>query len=155
MSINIIITLLQGNLDKQVSEVLPEVLKLASTTKQAKTSLQDEQGKTVAIFCYYHKQWEILADVPYGNKASSTTGYNTMCKCGVRHWTRQNNARKNIANLVLDELTNGSITVGQMAGRKAELLAELSQINPADKPVGYANLEDLTAELESRTKKAK
>ena len=155
MSINTkfttIIALLQANQDKKVSEIFSEALKLAESSKKTKVSLQIKAGKTVAIFCYYHKQWELLADVPYGNKASSTTGYNTMCKCGVRHWTAQNNARKNVASKVLDELTAGTITVEQMTDRKAELLAELSTINTSDKPPGYATLEEVNAARETYT----
>lgn len=140
-----IMSFLEANATKKVSTILADkdFLALVSQTKQAKTFLTDEQGEVIAIYCYYHKQWELLSEVEYGKKASSTTGYNTMCKVGVSKWTKQNNAVKQVGEQVLEMLEQGKIQASEIQSTKDALLANAKVIDTDDMPIGYATIDDL------------
>lgn len=49
-----------------------------------------ETRELVAVFCYYHKRWELVSSIEYGKKAGTKTGLNTMCKEGTSAWTKAN-----------------------------------------------------------------
>ena len=140
-----IISFLEANATKKVSAILADkdFLLLVSQTRQAKTFLTDEHGEVIAIYCYYHKQWELLSEVDYGKKASSTTGYNTMCKVGVSKWTKQNNAVKQVGEQVLEMLEQGKIQASEIQSTKDALLANAKIIDTDDMPIGYATIDDL------------
>lgn len=140
-----IISFLEANATKKVSTILADkdFLLLVSQTRQAKTFLTDEHGEVIAIYCYYHKQWELLSEVDYGKKASSTTGYNTMCKVGVSKWTKQNNAVKQVGEQVLEMLEQGKIQASEIQSTKDALLANAKIIDTDDMPIGYATIDDL------------
>ena len=104
-----LVKLLESNKSKKVSEVLPLILEMAESKKQSNTFIKDANGKIVAIFCYYHKQWEILSEVEYGTKKNSTTGYNTMCKIGVNLWTKAQSTAKKSKEEILIGVSNGKI----------------------------------------------
>lgn len=119
-----LIALLEANPNKKVSTLLPQLLELATSKGGGNTFHKDEAGNVVAIYCWYHKQWELVSDVPYGKKASSATGLNTMCKDGVSQWSKQQRTAKK-ANV--DLLTK--VGVGEVL--PADIAAEQAKINKA------------------------
>jgi len=147
-----LVEFLEANKNKKVSTILEQVKEMTKQKVSAKTSLTNETGEVVAIYCYYHKQWEILADVPYGKKASSTTGFNTMCKVGVSNWTKQNNAIKKVGETVLSKLESGEIGAADIADTKAKLIAEAKEINTDNMPEGFESTEAVLASLEEHAK---
>lgn len=98
-----IVELLQANENELVGDVLSQVLELAQSKQMSKAFKCDENGNVIAIYCYYHKMWEDVSLVEYGNKASSQSGLNTMCKVGVNNWTKQQRLYKEAkANMLMD-----------------------------------------------------
>lgn len=93
-------SILVRNEDKKVSEIMDQLVALMVSKQRDTNSYENDDG--LWIFCYYHKQWELVGrQVEYGSKASSKTGYNTMCKVGVNCWTKQQRDFKtNKANLL-------------------------------------------------------
>jgi len=140
-----IVELLEKNKNKKVSTILGQIKEMTAQKSNLKTFAVDDKGAVVAVFCYYHKQWELVADVPYGKKASSTTGLNTMCKVGVSAWTKQNNAVKKVGSAVLALLEAGTIEATEIADTKERLIAEAKAINTEDMPEGFATSEEALA----------
>lgn len=111
-----IIALLEANENKKVKTLLPQIIALCEAknggggSEIGKTFLKDEDGETIAIFCYYFKKWMALSDIEFGAKKSTATGYNTMCKEGVSNWTKQQRiatkAKEGILDRIMDEELN-------------------------------------------------
>lgn len=137
-----LVTFLEENKAKKVSSILDEIYAMTKQSHKAKTFLLNDKGEVYAVFCYYHKQWELLDEVPYGVKASSTTGFNTMCKVGTSEWTKQNNAAKQVGSTVLTMLEQGDIQADEIAETKERLLEAAKQINTTNMPIGYQTEED-------------
>ena len=78
--------------------------------------------------------------VEFGTKASSTTGLNTMCKEGVRAWTRMNKARKELDSRILDMLMSGELAHDEVKGYKEGALEAINAIEPTN--LGYDTLEE-------------
>ena len=114
-----IISLLESNSDKKVKSVLAEIKALCESKTMSKTHLRDENGDVRAIFCYYHKQWELIDDVEYGSKKSSTTGLNTMCKIGVKGWTKTQKLMKDLDSEILAKVMNDEIDAAEIKEIKA------------------------------------
>lgn len=140
-----LVALLEKNANKKVTkELLEQIYELTRQKASSKTFLLDKDNNVVAVFCYYHKQWELIAETPYGAKVSATTGLNTMCKKGVSLWTKQNNAVKRVGETVLAMLEAGDIEAKQIADTKEKLIADARIISAEDMPTGY----ELSALLE-------
>lgn len=138
-----LVEFLEANKDKKIKDVLNEIYAQTALKVQAKTALVDKDGKVLAVFCYYHKQWEVLDEVEYGKKASSTTGFNTMCKIGTSKWTKQNNAIKQVDNTILNLLESGELKLEDIKDKKEELIIKLKFIDTEDMPNGYQDVEEL------------
>lgn len=82
-------TILEANKTKKVKDILPELIALMEAKQRETNSRYDDEGNLTHVYCYYHKTWESIAEVPYGDKKSSSNGLNTMCKEGVKQWTKQ------------------------------------------------------------------
>lgn len=143
-----LVEFLEINSDKKVSTILEEFKLLEvnlprnpNPNRQSTSYYKDD--KLVAIYCYYHKQWEYVADVEYGKKASSTTGLNTMCKVGVRMWTAQQKAIKLVNETILEQLTSGELQVEDLKATKDSLVEECRVINQEDMPTGYDSIDEL------------
>lgn len=137
---------LEANKNKKVSSIIEEIKAMCAQKSNLKTFAVDEAGEVVAIFCYYHKQWELLKDVPYGAKASSTTGYNTMCKVGVSKWTKQNKNVKAVNGTVLAMLEASELEAVDIADTKAQLIEEAKLIDTTDMPEGFESAEEALAQ---------
>lgn len=145
-----IVALLTANQGLQVSDVLAEVIELASAKTgggggQASTFHKDEEGNTIAIRCYYHGLWMDPAEVEFGAKASSPTGLNSMCKDGMSKWTKQQRAAKAARNELLDSVANGETSADDLPGLLAEIEETRNAVIPREDEYGYESLEDLLA----------
>lgn len=108
-----IYALLEENKNKKVSTIMPQLAALM-TTKTAggsdigRTYLKDGET-TYAVYCYYHKKWELTNIAEYGSKLNTATGFNTMCKEGVSSWTKQQRVYKKHREQLLMQLAAGTI----------------------------------------------
>lgn len=142
-----IVEFLQANEGKKVSSIMAEVLAMAESKKQGSTFIEDADGNVLAIYCYYHKQWEILAEVEYGSKANSTTGYNTMCKVGTSMWTKKQRDAKKAKSELLDNVANGNISPADIKGHQDDIEANRLTMDTTDMPHGYADEDAVKAIL--------
>lgn len=135
-----IVEFLQSNSKKKVSSIMEEVLLMAESKKQSTTHLIVDD-KVIAIFCYYHKQWEIVADVPYGSKANTVTKLNTMCKVGNSKWTKKQRDAKTAITKLVDDVSNSIIEPSDIKDAKLEIETVRLAMDTTDMPIGYANEE--------------
>jgi len=145
-----LVSFLEANKNKKVSTILDEVYEMTKQASRSRTFLTNKEGDVIAIFCYYHKQWELIDQTSYGKKASSTTGYNTMCKIGVSEWTKQNKAIKQTGETVLSMLENGEIEANEISSTKEKLIDDIKQINEDNRPVCYETEETVLEAYENR-----
>jgi uncharacterized protein YuzE len=143
-----IITLFQDNEDSFVRDILPQVTQLASAKTgggggKATTFHRDENGKVVGIQCYYHKLWMDPEVAEFGKKASSATGYNSMCKDGVSKWTKQQRDAKRAKEQLLLDVSNGDIEAADLPALLAEIEEASDVIIPRDDNYGFSTLEEL------------
>lgn len=138
-----LVDLLEANKNKKVETILQQVYALAESKKMDSTVLKNEQGEVIAIFCYYHKQWELLSEVEYGKKASSASGFNTMCKVGVSKWTKQQANAKKAKEQVLLDVQEGKIDPADIKAKLNEVESQRLEMDTSDMPKGYATEEDI------------
>ena len=135
-----VVELLELHREEIVKDIFPAILELVTAKSPLKVTYHHE-GELVAIYCYYHKQWELLSEVEYGAKKSSKTGFNTMCKKGVSHWTKQQRVGKKANADLLTGVATGAI-------EPALLPVELARIEEEKKAivldvVGYDTEDEL------------
>lgn len=138
-----LITLLEQNKNKKVSTIMPEILTLVTTKQKHKASIRDDNGDVLAIYCYYHKQWELIDECEYGKKKSSSTGLNTMCKEGTSNWTKQQRQAKQQKELLLTQLANGEITHDALTDKLQEIEEARTVIIPREDGLGYATEQEI------------
>lgn len=126
-----IVALLEANKDKKILAILPQIRELCESKKKDSTIRKDENGKVTEIFCYYHQEWEPVAW--YGAKASSHSGFNTMCKIGVNEWTKRQNNIKKAKEEVLKKVANGELTPDKIQGELERIEKEGKKIIPRAK----------------------
>lgn len=134
-----VVAFLEENASRKVSSVLTEVSDMLANIQPAKATrggngknfVKDAEGNVIAVFCYYHKTWELVANVPYGKKASNaSTGLNTMCKQGVSKWTKQQREFVKAKDVVFEQLMSGDITADQAKEQDVILREQLKAIEP-------------------------
>ena len=144
-----IVTLLEDNNDAIVSDILPQVIQLASAKTggggggRATTFHKDEEGNIVAIKCYYHNLWMDPEVAEFGKKTGSATGLNSMCKDGVSKWTKQQRQTKKAKEQLLQDLAAGEITADELPQALEEIEAASNEIIPRDDAYGFETLEEL------------
>ncbi len=114
-----IYNILIENEDKNVSEIMDLLIPIMVSQQRDKNHFDDEHG--LWIFCYYHKEWELTAQVEYGKKTNTATGLNSMCKVGTNQWTKQQRDFKKAKADLLDEVGSGSLEVINLQSRIEEL----------------------------------
>lgn len=126
--------LLEANKNKKVSTLMPQLIELMETKQLQKTFKTDKDGNVTHVFCYYHKEWEEVALIPYGNKKSSASGLNSMCKEGVKQWTKQQKVLKELEatynetnTTIMSDLLNDMIDREEAMRLKDEALYEFEQ----------------------------
>lgn len=133
--------LLEANENKKVKTIMPQLLELMQKKNNASglanTFIKDTEGNTVAIFCYYHKKFELISEVAYGSKKGTATGLNTMCKEGVSRWTKQQRIKKQTEAGLLTKIVNGELTAEELPQAQAEIAETAKLIEPREDGHGY------------------
>lgn len=128
MSIADIELFLAENAKRKVGSISEDLLAMVAKLSVPKSSgsgknfIKDSEGNVIAVFCYYHKVWELVEHIPYGKKTSNaSTGLNTMCKEGTSNWTKQQKAFKKGESELLAKLSVGEVDVSDLPTLKQEL----------------------------------
>jgi len=125
--------ILKANEEMTVEEVMEKLLPIMTAQQRNTAHYTDEDGRLV-VFCYYHKQYEHVDQVPYGKKANTKTGLNTMCKVGTNQWTKQQREYKEAAGTILDLIANGELEHSKEAitAKQAEFAELKDRIVPLE-----------------------
>lgn len=142
--------ILNENSNKKVSSILPELMELMTSKGSGgsdigKTFLKDENGEVFAIYCYYHKKWELISECEYGQKKGTATNLNTMCKEGVSNWTKQQRIAKKAKEQLLAQLASGELSVEDLPNAQAEIEDNRDVIIPREDGHGYDSAEEVKA----------
>jgi len=142
-----LVSFLEENQSKKVSTILDELKSMCESKNSGGSEIgttfhKNDEGETIAIFCYYFKKWMKLEDVEVGLKANTSSGYNTMCKEGVSNWTKQQRVAKSERDSLLDQLGDGSITVDDLPTLQEEIEVRRKLIKESD-GIHYNTLEEL------------
>ena len=143
-----IANLLEENKNKKVSTILPQLLELMTAKNSGgsdigKTFLKDENDEVFAIYCYYHKKWELVLECEYGSKKGTATNLNTMCKEGVSHWTKQQRVMKKGKEELLNLVMDGEVAREDIGSAMAELELSSKVIVAREDGHGYDLVGDL------------
>jgi len=143
-----LVTFLENNKDETVSSILEEVLLMCESKKTTSTVMVNSDNKVIAIFCYYHKQWELLSDVAYGSKINTTSGLNTMCKIGVSKWTKKQRDSKKSKEELLTSVASGDIQVSDILKLQEDIEVTRLTMDTDEMPVGYTSEEEVLEAIE-------
>ena len=135
-----LVALLEANSNKKVATIMPQILELASAKVATSTCYKDEEGNVIAVYCYYHKAWELVANVPYGKKASTSSGLNTMCKEGTSLWTKQQRLAKVAKEKLLDQVAKGEVEADELTERLEAI--EVERLTKVESSQGFDTLEE-------------
>lgn len=140
--------LLEANKDALVADLMPQLRALMSAkvggSSIGATHLKDDEGNVIAVYCYYHKKWELVSEHAYGAKANTTTGLNSMCKLGVNQWTTQQRLAKKAKEQLLTKLQSGEIAVEHITAEQEAIEFERNTIKYSESyPTAYDSLEEL------------
>lgn len=142
-----IYAILEANQNRKVSTILGELTELMSKKSaggvDGKTFLKDDDGNVIAVFCYYHKKWEPIANVEYGKKTNTATGLNTMCKEGVSQWGKQQRAKKKQEDELLAKVVEGTLAATDIPKEQARLAEEAKEIVDRADGIGFDTIEEL------------
>jgi len=119
-----VVSFLEANKNKKVDTILADVIEMCakrSAGGSEGSTVHKVDGEVVAVYCYYHKQWELVAKVPYGKKANTSTGLNTMCKEGVSNWTKQQRLAKEAKAKLLEQVASGEVEASELTEKMAEI----------------------------------
>lgn len=146
-----IVDILNANAGKKVSEVLPQILELASAkvASGGSVAIRDKDNKVVAILDYYFKRWMPLVGdkaVDFGEKKGTPTGYNSMSKAGTSAWTKQQRAAKAANDQLLKDVAAGAVKPADLTAKLAEIEAQRKSIEKTD--LGFADEAEVRKYLE-------
>lgn len=132
---------LELNKNKKVNTVMPQLLEMMArknnASGQANTFIKDDEDNVIAIYCYYHKKWELVCECSYGSKKGSSTGFNTMCKQGVSNWTKQQRVKKQTEAGLLQLIISGELQAADLPLRQETITEESKVIVPREDGQGY------------------
>ncbi len=143
-----IVETLQANTNELVGDILPQIIALASAKTgggggKATTFHKNDDGVIVGVRCYYHGLWMSPEVVDFGKKASSATGFNSMCKDGVSKWTKQERAAKTAKEELLQNVASGDVEASDLA----QVMADIEEAREArvarEDGYGFSTLEEL------------
>lgn len=145
-----IANLLNENSSKKVSTILPQLMELMTSKGSGgsdigKTFLKDENGEVFAIFCYYHKKWELISECEYGSKKGTATNLNTMCKEGVSNWTKQQRKSKKAQTDLLSRLASGDLEQADLTDEMAAIEEAKDVIIPREDGQGADTVDEIQA----------
>ena len=144
---------LETNKAKKVNTIFGELVALMSAKSGGsdigKTFLKDSEGNTYAVYCYYHKKWELTNTAAYGVKINTATGLNTMCKEGVSSWSKQQRLYKKRNEELLQLVAKGELSAEDLPNMMAEAEELRKGIEVRSDEHGFENVEEATQFLES------
>ena len=151
-----IVDLMEGaiaeNPKASIKSILDQVIELTKSNggagREGSATIKDKAGNVVAIHDYYFKRYMPLIGhkaVVFGRKEKSSTGFNTMCKEGVSHWTKQQREAKNAETALLKQVASGEIAPSDIPAKQAEIEEARKAIVPTD--LGFATREEVIAYL--------
>lgn len=138
-----LVDFLEANRDSKVKTIIDGAIELCSAKAGgggASTFIKDAAGKVTHVFCYYHKKWEEVGPVEYGAKASSPTGYNSMCKLGTSEWTKQQRAAKKASIDLLTNVGAGKVNPSDIVKHQEDINAAKAVIVPRPDGLGVDTL---------------
>ncbi|QBP07003.1 hypothetical protein ETP1_002 [Edwardsiella phage ETP-1] len=144
-----IFAILEANQSRKVSTIMPQLLELMQakggcSSDTGRTFLKDDEGNTYAVFCYYHKRWELTNTAEYGAKGSTATGLNTMCKEGANAWAKQQRVYKKLQQDLLTLIAGGQLTVEEMQAQLADAEEARRAIVPRADGHGFEAVDEVT-----------
>lgn len=144
-----IANLLNDNKTKKVATILPQLMELMTAKSSGgsdigKTFLRDDNGEVFAVYCYYHKMWELTSECDFGAKKGTASGLNTMCKEGVSRWTKQQRVAKKTKEALLDGIASGDIEVGDLVEKQAEIEEAKSVVVGREDGQGYLTADEVS-----------
>ncbi len=131
-----LVNFLELNKSKKVSDIMDQLSTFVESKKKDSTYILDKNGKPFAIFCYYHKQWELVKDVKYGSKKGTKTGLNTMCKIGTSHWTKAQSLSKKAKEQLLIDVANGKVEAKNLMEEMDKIEVNRTTISKENMPIG-------------------
>lgn len=99
----------------------------------------------VAVFCYYHKRWELVNNIEYGKKAGTKTGLNTMCKEGTSAWTKNNRKLQKAKDELTQKLLRGELSHDEFKTQYDNISFDIEP--HSDEDHSFATLDELQAYL--------
>lgn len=149
-----IFALLEANQNRKVSTIMPQLAALMSAKTSGgsdigRTYLKNEAGEVYAVYCYYHKKWELTSVAEYGSKLNTATGFNTMCKQGVSMWTKQDRRYKKAREALLMQLAAQEIDHDEFNSAMEQEVEQKKAIEVRDDEHGYETAEEAKAAYES------
>jgi len=142
---------LEANKAKKVNTIMPQLMEMMQRKNNASgltnTFVKDDNDNVIAIYCYYHKMWELVAKVEYGSKKGTATGYNTMCKQGVSMWTKQQRAKKQEEALILTAVAKGELAVEEISAKQEEIADKAKLVEPRADGHGYESADEAIADI--------
>jgi len=137
---------LEANKAKKVNTIMPQLIEMMqrknNASGQSSTFVKDEDGNVVAVYCYYHKMWELVSKAEYGSKKGTATGLNTMCKQGVSMWTKQQRVKKQEEAAILNSVASGELAVENIAAKQEEIAEKSKLIEPRADGHGYESADE-------------
>ena len=148
-----IVELLEAHAEHKVKSILPQVIELASAKTgggggRATTFHKNADGIVVAIRCFYFGLWMSPEVAEFGKKASSSTGFNSMCKAGVSLWTKQQRDAKKAREELLTAVADGSISPSELPAQLAGIEEARAQVEAAE--YGFETLDECLADNAAR-----
>lgn len=117
-------------------------------SRSGKLAVYDQAtGLPRALFCTYHKKWELVPAAHYTKKSTSPTGYATACAEGTLYRRKQlADHRRSLAHL-MNQITDGLITQAELkaANERDNLL--LKRIIPRIDQNAYESKADVVRAL--------
>lgn len=143
-----VMAILESNMSATVSDVIEQVRAAVSAKTgggggKALNFHRSEDGTVVAVKCYAFDKWMDPRLVPFGAKANTPTGLNSMCKAGVSVWTQAQSTFKKGKDAVVTKLLANEITSEDAQAEIAAL--EAARVATPELPVdiqGFDTLED-------------
>ena len=133
-----IIELLQSNLQATVSDLMGQIEAIAMAKPGggggdgSPKSVLNPDGTPHAIFCYYHRKWELVSEVEFGAKLSSATKLNSMCKEGAARWSAQNTKSKTDTADLLPSISSGDLAIADIPSAQAKIETTRTFISPRE-----------------------
>jgi len=144
-----LVAFLENNSDAKVGSIIEEIKSMVEAKVKTSTLHYDEDGNLIAIYCYYHKQWELIFDVEYGAKANTKTGYNNMCKIGCNQWYKQQRDAKKSKEKLLADLMEGIVTTDDAKSTQEDIEHVRTSLVTDEMPQGFSSIEELEDFLNS------